>query len=149
MAEVASWLPKWKINVDHWFSTQISLVSRSKMSQKSMKVLSDTKVRQLPPGAENDIVGFIAWRALHSNPLTPALLDSNDSRVFGAFIVWQIRVNNYTSSPCCSAPFQSIDILWISSVSYGFHRFLGQLFENCDIFFYFLTLTCVGSQKKW
>ena len=42
MAEVGSRLHKRKINEDHWFSTQISLVSRWKMSQKSMKINGKT-----------------------------------------------------------------------------------------------------------
>ena len=41
MAEVQSQLSKWKINVDHWFSTQISLVSRPKMSPRTSEIGSE------------------------------------------------------------------------------------------------------------
>ena len=42
--DVQSRLPNQKINEDHWFSTMISLVSRPKMSKKSMKIRTENSV---------------------------------------------------------------------------------------------------------
>ena len=132
MAEVASWLPKWKIKADHWFSTQISLVSRSKMSQKSMKI--NEKSWGVGAGPGDGEWGLGIHRAASRADVLSLLLAPRMSPDRAEPLR---EPASTTSAPCRHATFKSIDFLWIPLISFEFHWFWPNFSKNWNIFWIF------------